>query len=304
MRVSLKDWLFRAHVLLAMTFLCIFSTTLAEDRKVLIVSIDGLRPDVLLRSEAPFIRSLMKRGSFTFHAQTTDVAITLPSHTTMLTGVPPSVHGVTWNDDRYTKVPHYPSMPTIFTYAKQAGHSTALIAGKSKFVSLAQPGSLDWQFIPTTTHVSDEIVAQKAEQIIKDHQPDLSFVHFPHVDIVGHDVGWGSDEQVQAIHVSDALVGSVVNTFERMVGSREYLIMVSSDHGGSGTSHDGADPRSLAVPLLIVGTKVPAHFDLTLNRSRIGIEDIFMTASQFLGLHPGAVAGRALSFAPTEKASK
>jgi predicted AlkP superfamily pyrophosphatase or phosphodiesterase len=298
---SAHSWSLRACLLVVIILSFLVSTSFAEDRKVLIVSIDGLRPDVLLRSNAPVLRSLMKRGSFTFHAQTTDVAITLPSHTTMLTGVPPSVHGVVWNDDRYTKAPRYPSTPTIFIRAKQTGHTTALIAGKSKFVALAQPGSLDWQFIPTTTHESDERVATEARQIITMHHPDLSFVHFPNVDIVGHDRGWGSNEQVQAIHAADALVGAVVDAFERMVGSREYLIIVSSDHGGSGTSHDGDDPRSLAVPLLLVGTKVPADLDLTLNRSRIGIEDIFMTASIFLGFHPDAVAGKAISLKASEK---
>ena len=33
---------------------------------VIIISIDGLRPDVLLRADAPTIRSMMARGCFTF----------------------------------------------------------------------------------------------------------------------------------------------------------------------------------------------------------------------------------------------
>src|SRR5688572_265896 len=50
------------------------------------ISIDGLRPDLLLGADAPNIRSLIERGSFTFWAMTTDVAVTLPSHVSMLTG--------------------------------------------------------------------------------------------------------------------------------------------------------------------------------------------------------------------------
>ena len=48
-----------------------------DGKRVLVVSFDGLRPDVALRAEMPNLRGLMKRGSFTFWAQTTDVAITL-----------------------------------------------------------------------------------------------------------------------------------------------------------------------------------------------------------------------------------
>ena len=39
-------------------------------------------------------RALMHRGSFTMWAQTTAVSVTLPSHVSMLTGVPPSMHGI------------------------------------------------------------------------------------------------------------------------------------------------------------------------------------------------------------------
>src|SRR5690349_13962728 len=68
-------------------------------RRVLLVSIDGLRPDLVLRAKAPMIVSLMDRGCFSLWATTTAVAITLPSHTSMLTGVTPSEHGIDWNTD-------------------------------------------------------------------------------------------------------------------------------------------------------------------------------------------------------------
>ena len=58
-----------------------------SDRKVLLFSIDGLRPDVALRADAPSVRGLMREGAFTFWAQTTALSVTLPSHTSMLTGV-------------------------------------------------------------------------------------------------------------------------------------------------------------------------------------------------------------------------
>ena len=63
-------------------------------RRVLIVSIDGLRPDALLRANAPAIRGLMQRGSFSMWARTTAVSVTLPSHVSMLTGVTPNHHHI------------------------------------------------------------------------------------------------------------------------------------------------------------------------------------------------------------------
>src|SRR5262245_46683212 len=68
--------------------------------RAVVISIDGLRPDVLMASSAPVLRELMGKSSFTLSAITTASCVTLPSHTSMLTGVPPDVHGVTWNGDQ------------------------------------------------------------------------------------------------------------------------------------------------------------------------------------------------------------
>ena len=74
----------------------------ASDRRVLIISVDGLRPDLALRANMPAVRSLIARGSFTFWAKTTAMAVTLPSHTSMLTGVHPGKHGILWRSEEHT----------------------------------------------------------------------------------------------------------------------------------------------------------------------------------------------------------
>ncbi|HWP39388.1 MAG TPA: hypothetical protein VNL70_00585, partial [Tepidisphaeraceae bacterium] len=42
--------------------------------RVMIISVDGLRPDVMLRAQVPSIRQLLQRGSFSFWAQTVPTA--------------------------------------------------------------------------------------------------------------------------------------------------------------------------------------------------------------------------------------
>src|SRR5439155_23571961 len=109
---------------------------------VLIFSFDGGRPDLLLRANCPAIRSLMAAGCFSFWARTTAMAITLPSHVSMLTGVIPQRHGILWNDDIPLKTPVYPKFPTLFDIAHAAGYSTALVSGKGKFKEFIRPGSV------------------------------------------------------------------------------------------------------------------------------------------------------------------
>lgn len=111
----------------------------ARAQRAVIISIDGLRPDVLLRAEAPNIRRLMRNGAFTFWARSTAVSLTLPTHVSLLTGVEPQVHGIHWNADLPLAEPVYPRYSTVFELAKKAGYSTGAVAGKRKFNVLAKP---------------------------------------------------------------------------------------------------------------------------------------------------------------------
>ncbi len=82
------------------------------------------------------MRSLVTKGSYTFWAETTPEAYTLPCHVSMLTGVSAEKHGVTWNE--YIEQ-SYPNVLTLFEIAKKAGYSTAMATGKMKFIVFARP---------------------------------------------------------------------------------------------------------------------------------------------------------------------
>ncbi|HSI33977.1 MAG TPA: alkaline phosphatase family protein, partial [Tepidisphaeraceae bacterium] len=212
----------------------------AVDR-VLIISIDGLRPDLLTRADVPNLRALMRGGSFTMWARTTAVSRTLPSHVSMLTGVPPHRHEIEWNRDLPLKKAVFPKGRTLFDIAKQYGYTTALAAGKTKFDTFERPGSVDWSWIvpPTTkpvatkpakeegddlekdewpddkakvgrTSVTDAEVAGRAVRMIREHRPQVMLVHLPYVDFIGHTIGWGTPEQIRAVGQADTAVGHLL----------------------------------------------------------------------------------------------
>ncbi|MCE9590631.1 MAG: ectonucleotide pyrophosphatase/phosphodiesterase [Planctomycetes bacterium] len=263
-------------------------------RRVLIVSIDGLRPDVLLRADAPNLRRLMATGSFSFWARTTDMAITIPSHTSMVTGVSPSKHGITWNGSPDLPEPIYPKVPTIFTLAHDAGLTTAMAVGKSKFYVLTRPETLDWSYLPKETAHEDKEVAAAAVKIIHEHRPTLLFVHLPRVDTTGHALGWGGLEQLEAVHLADAALGLVLESLDKEGLRGSTLVIVSADHGGAGRGHGPDDPRSRFIPWIVAGPGVRPNHDLTLERDlNVRTEDTFATACHFLGLTaPAGVEGK------------
>jgi Type I phosphodiesterase / nucleotide pyrophosphatase len=248
------------------------------DRAV-IISIDGLRPDLLARAEVRNLRWLMRSGSFSLWAATVPVAVTLPSHTSMLTGVRPEVHGVTWNGD---KPGAYPRVPTLFQLARQAGLTTAMATGKTKFSALAAPASLDWSSIRAA---GDRQVTDEAIGILRRHRPNLLFVHLPGPDVAGHTYGWGSPQQIDAVQHADAQVGRLLDTLSDLGLTDSTFLLVSADHGGTGLSHGGPDPRSRTIPWIAAGPGVRRNYDLTREpRLRVRTEDTFATVSMMLGL--------------------
>ncbi len=65
---------------------------------VFIISFDGGKPEVMRRSAMPTVFDMAKTGATTWNAQTVFPSITLVSHTSMLTGVGPAKHQISWND--------------------------------------------------------------------------------------------------------------------------------------------------------------------------------------------------------------
>ncbi|HEY5902494.1 MAG TPA: alkaline phosphatase family protein, partial [Anaerolineales bacterium] len=63
--------------------------------RVVIISIDGLRPDAIDAAPMPVLQELLRGGAYSLSAQTVMPSTTLPAHTSMLSGLCPSAHGIT-----------------------------------------------------------------------------------------------------------------------------------------------------------------------------------------------------------------
>lgn len=254
---------------------------------IVLISIDGLRPDLALRANMPTLRGLLHDGAFTFWAKTTELSITLPSHTSMITGVTPKKHGVLWNDDLPVGQARYPEYPTILEMATNAGYSTAMIAGKSKFATLNKPGTVTYSFVAPRDPgwVNNSTVTSHAEQIIATHKPDLLFIHLPAVDLAGHGEGWGSPAQIAVIEETDAALARILRALDRAGIRNSTVLILTADHGGAGFTHGPDDARSRHIPWAAVGPGVKSGYDLTrLESLEVRTEDSAATILYLLGL--------------------
>ncbi|MCK6538823.1 MAG: alkaline phosphatase family protein [Anaerolineales bacterium] len=218
--------------------------------RVLILSIDGLRPDAISLAPMPNLLDLMQTSAYTLAAQTVYPSVTLISHASMLGGVCPSKHGITWND--YLPANGYANGTDLFDLAHANGLQTVMYVGKDKLRQLTEPSSLD-----TFVYVNDRdlVVTQR---LLDDFPQDfgLLFVHFPLVDGMGHVYGWLSWQQLSVIRRADEALGLILAELDARNLREETLLIVTSDHGGHDTTHGSSLPEDMTIPWVVSGPGV------------------------------------------------
>ncbi len=215
---------------------------------VVIISIDGLRPDALDLTDTPTLDRLKSTGAYSARAQTVSLSITLPSHASMLSGMLPEKHGIVWG----TPYIGWPGMngPTLFNVAHDAGLSTAMVFGKEKLNYLVLPNSVD-QLVGA--EMGDPAIKEHTVELIEAGLPNILFVHFPDTDRVGHNFGWLSPNQLQSVTFVDGLIGELVAALESGGYLNNTLIIITADHGGHDHGHGDDTPEDRTIPWLAVG---------------------------------------------------
>jgi len=247
---------------------------------VVVVSMDGLRPDAIERYGAKTLLRLKREGTYAPTARTIFPSKTLPSHTSMLTGEPPEVHGITWNDDQVERA-GVVSVPTVFELAKQAGFTTAAFFSKSKFHHLQKSGTLDYTQAPNgsdrwlaTRTVSDVVTYLKHER------PNLLFVHLADADLAGHGMGWMSFIYGWAVDRLDGAVEKIVRAADDAYGANNYTLIVTADHGGHDRNHGSRDDSDMFIPWIVWGKGVTQGGELA---AEVRTMDTAATVAWLLG---------------------
>jgi predicted AlkP superfamily pyrophosphatase or phosphodiesterase len=113
----------------------------APAASVLMISVDGLKPEYVLDADAhglkiPLLRSLMRDGAYARGVTGVWPTVTYPSHTTLLTGLSPAEHGI-YNNLEFDPKNTFANawfwyaqqirVPTLWQAAHEAGLSTASV---------------------------------------------------------------------------------------------------------------------------------------------------------------------------------
>jgi predicted AlkP superfamily pyrophosphatase or phosphodiesterase len=226
-------------------------------RHVIVVSIDGLRPDAIEEYGATTLQRLMREGSYTLSARTIHPSKTLPSHTSMLTSLPPEQHGVLWNNVATADADSV-ELPNVFSVARKHGYSTAAFFSKAKFQPLQVEGTLDYSQAPGGLfgRWSSERTVSDVGRYLEGARPNLLFVHLTDPDAAGHRAGWMTDAYGRAVLAADSAVDRLIALAEHAYGKGNFSLIVTADHGGHGTNHGSDDPRDVTIPWIAWGKGV------------------------------------------------
>ena len=243
-------------------------------RRVVIISVDGLRPDAILLAPMPNVIGLMQSGAFSLGAQTVYPSVTLVAHASMLSGMCPSKHGVDWND--YLPERGYAQGTDLFDIAHAAGVRTSMYAGKQKLSQITEPSSLN-DFVL----VGDSDFGLM-DRLLTDFPRDFGvlFIHLASTDEMGHAYGWLSPEQLSVIRGADQVIGQLLAELEARNLRGETLIIVTADHGGNGQGHGTDSRENMTIPWIAAG---PGIQPKTLTKL-VHTMDTAATAAFALGL--------------------
>ena len=224
------------------------------DKKVILISIDGMRPDGLKECGNPYVKELESMCSYTYNASSTTPSLTLPCHFSMSHSVPPQRHGILTN----TYVPQVHPVDGIFEKIKNAGGISAMFYGWEPLRDIASPGTLKYAtYINAYMQESgDTVLTNEAKKLIDEHKPDFVFLYMVETDEKGgHDNGWMSDEYLRRISMAIDNVKRIIKSF-----GDEYSVIIMADHGGHDRSHGTELPEDMTIPLFLYGADfIPAE---------------------------------------------
>ena len=268
-------------------------------RRVIIVVLDGLRPDAIDAFDLSHIRAMALNGASTMSARTVSPSCTWPAMTSLISGLPPEAHGILRDS------PHVPRPKTTLeplpALLSRAGYQSAvfmralpaLYRGTARLIA-KKLGFAEARFAGRTA----EEVTMAASKNLRGQERGLIVMHWADADQAGEGHGWMTPEYGDACRRLDSAFGLLMKLTSSN-SDPHTLVIALADHGGGGvTLNDHSEEHHLnwTIPLILGGGSV--------RRTRLDeahLLDVPATAAWALGVtRPAAYAGRVLTEAIAE----
>ena len=243
--------------------------------KVLLISIDGMRPDGLLNCNHPFVKEFENKCAFTYKGSSVNPSITLPCHFSMTHSVHPQRHGIISN----IYAPQVRPIKGLFEKIKENGLTTAFFYGWEPLRDIALPGSLNYGCYVNYNNCDfvDNILTNMCIDTLKENKPDFAFLYLVDTDETGHHYGWMTQQYLQKIYNAFDNVKKLYDLFKD-----DYHIIIMSDHGGHDRTHGTLLKEDMTIPFFFYGKE----FKKQEIQTEVSLIDIAPTIVKLLGIEP------------------
>ncbi|HIA79227.1 MAG TPA: hypothetical protein EYO07_03565, partial [Candidatus Marinimicrobia bacterium] len=242
-----------------LTGLVSISLLSGQNKKLLFIGIDGCRPDALTQAQTPNIDGLINGGIYINDALCSingQPTVSGPGWSTMITGVWFDKHGVSDNSFSGSNFDEYPPFNVLMEESSQEYHTASFIMWTPIHTQIFG-STMDYNELHSTY---DGSVAQGAADYMSTPNLDVLFLDFDDVDIAGHSYGYSpeANQYINAIENVDEYIGWVIDAMENRptFQNEDWLVMITSDHGGIDYSHGGQTIEERQIPIILSGSLV------------------------------------------------
>lgn len=263
-------------------------------RRVVLVVLDGLRPDAIPRFGLSNLSALARHGASTMLARTVSPSVTACAMASLLTGAAPERHGL--QSERFhiprarARIDHLPRLLAAHGLPTSAFLRTMPALFRTIAHRIAAHVGVDHSRFRGEDALA---ILNEARPTIAEQRRGLILMHWPDADRTGHADGWMSDGYAAAARRLDAATGELVRAVD--LGDPGTLLIALADHGGGGAvpdHHNSEHPLDTTIPIMIAGGAV-RRGELPMGSSLL---DVPATICWALGVpRPESFGGRALT---------
>lgn len=221
------------------------SAQAAAPPKLLLISIDGLRADMLDRGLTPNLQRIIDDGVRARWMTPSYPSLTFPNHYTIVTGLRPDHHGIINNsmddaalgrfalhDREAVTLSGWWGGEPIWVGAENVGVRTATTSWPGSEAEIDGTRPSQWR-----VYDAKEPLQQRAQTVLDwlsqtdADAPRLTTLYMENVDKAGHNFGPESAQYADAIRHADQIIGQVLDGLEQRGLAATTNVIVVSDHG-------------------------------------------------------------------------
>jgi len=280
-------------------------SVLRRVRRVILIVMDGLRPDAIPALGLSNVARLADRGAGTLRGTTVAPSVTAACMASLLTGVRPAAHGV--QSTRFHIPRHRERVRPLPRVLAEAGYPSSAFMCRVPWLMRGIARRIAKRLGVSTAGFhgarADDVLAGAA-RALHEQRRGLILLHWPDCDDAGHDHGWMSEPYQRAAHQLDAVLGRLLSGVD-LSPTSDTMVVAMADHGGGGTiptNHDSPHPLDRTIPIMLAGGGVEpgalrdgAHLldvpPTVLRALRVPVPSIYEGRSLVDDAEPSALAG-------------